>query len=195
MAVRNVLLGLLAQRPRHGYDLHSAFEALAGGQQLWALKPAQVYTTLRRLEEGGLITPEAIAQDGGPEKRIYALTSAGKHELREWLQHPVQQQHERDEFFLKFMVSLGTTITDPYVVIQAQRTGLYRELHTLVRERSALNVGVALATVLLIDRAIMHMEADIRWLDMLEARLDEIRKQGLPNPLPKPRGRPPRIES
>ena len=34
MSVRNALLGLLAQRPRHGYELHDAFEAMIGGEDL-----------------------------------------------------------------------------------------------------------------------------------------------------------------
>jgi len=36
----------------------------------------------------------------------------------------------------------------------------------------------------------MHLEADLRWLDTAEARLDEIRRQPLPEPEAKPRGRP-----
>ena len=55
MSVRNAILGLLADHPRHGYELRAAFEALAGGEALWSVKPAQVYTTLARLEELSLI--------------------------------------------------------------------------------------------------------------------------------------------
>jgi DNA-binding PadR family transcriptional regulator len=51
MSVRNAILGLLAQRPRHGYELRAAFEALVGGEAIWEVKPAQIYTTLARLEE------------------------------------------------------------------------------------------------------------------------------------------------
>jgi len=194
MSVRNALLGLLAQRPRHGYDLHSAFEALAGGREIWELKPAQVYTTLGRLEEGGLITPERVAQDGGPEKRIYAITPVGQQELAQWLQTPVEGQHQRNEFFLKLMLSVATSVVDPYLVLRAQRAGLYRELHGLTRRRSATNPAQALATMLLLERAAMHVEADLRWLEMLEPRLDEIRRQPLPAPELRPRGRPPRSE-
>lgn len=32
MSIRNALLGLLDQRPRHGYELHDAFEAVVGGE-------------------------------------------------------------------------------------------------------------------------------------------------------------------
>ena len=36
MSVRNAILGLLADHPRHGYELRAAFEALAGGEALWS---------------------------------------------------------------------------------------------------------------------------------------------------------------
>lgn len=192
MSVRNTLLGLLAQRPRHGYDLHAAFEAVAGGRELWALKPAQVYTTLGRLEEGGLIAPERIAQDRGPEKQIYAITAAGRAELNAWFLTPVESEHQRDEFFLKLMLCIATGLAPPYAVIHTQRTGLYRELHALTRRRGGLDPASALAPILLLERAAMHIEADLRWLEMLEARLDEIRRQPMPEPEPRPRGRPPR---
>jgi hypothetical protein len=42
----------------------------------------------------------------------------------------------------------------------------------------------------LLDKLIMHLEADLKWLDLLEARLDDIRKQPVPQPEPRPRGRP-----
>jgi hypothetical protein len=47
-----------------------------------------------------------------------------------------------------------------------------------------------LAQILLLDKAAMHLEADLRWLDMTEARLDEIKRQPLPEPEARPRGRP-----
>ena len=60
MSVRNAILGLLAQRPRHGYDLRAAFEAVVGGDEIWEVKPAQIYTTLERLEQAGLVNPLTI---------------------------------------------------------------------------------------------------------------------------------------
>ncbi len=73
MSVRHALLGLLAQRPRHGYGLHAAFEAVVGGAENRDVKPAPIYTTLARLQEGGLVQQDSVEQDSGPEKRIYAL--------------------------------------------------------------------------------------------------------------------------
>jgi DNA-binding PadR family transcriptional regulator len=190
MSVRHALLGLLAQRPRHGYELHAAFEAVVGGEQNWDVKPAQIYTTLTRLEEGGLVVREAVEQEAGPEKRIYAITQNGRAELDDWFNKGVQREHQRDEFFIKLMLSLTTAEINPYRVIHQQRAKLYQELHNLTGQRHRANPKVELAHILLLEKGIMHLEADLRWLDMIEGRLDDIKRQPMPEPEVKQRGRP-----
>jgi DNA-binding PadR family transcriptional regulator len=190
MSVRNAILGLLAQRPRHGYELRSAFEALVGGADIWEVKPAQIYTTLARLEEGGLVCQEGVEQEGGPERRVYSLTPQGETELAEWFGAGVAGEHQRDEFFVKLMLSLAMDGTHPDRVIQAQRNRLYQELHQHTTRRNQANPRTELAQIFLLDKTIMHVEADLRWLDMIEGRLDEIRHQPIPGPQPRPRGRP-----
>ncbi len=190
MSVRNALLGLLAQRPRHGYELHAAFTAMMGGAQSRDVRPAQVYTTLARLEEGGLVCPASVEQSGGPEKRVYAITPQGRAALAEWLASGVVPELQRDEFFIKLVLCQATGEGDPYRLIQSQRAVLYQALHDATRRRNDMDPRTELAQLLLLDKVIMHLEADLRWLDIVEGRLDEIRRQPLPEPQPRPRGRP-----
>jgi DNA-binding PadR family transcriptional regulator len=194
MSVRHALLGLIAQQPRHGYELHAAFLAMLGGAQNWDLKPAQVYTTLTRLEKSGLVTKQSTTQDGGPQKVIYEITSPGRQELDRWLAQPVKTEHQRDAFFLKLMLCLATGDGDPRQVLYSQRASLYQELHELTTQRADANPHCELAHILLMDQAIMRVEADLRWLEMVEARLDEISRQPIPQPELKKRGRPPLVD-
>jgi DNA-binding PadR family transcriptional regulator len=161
-----------------------------GGKRNWEVKPAQIYTTLSRLQAGGLIREESVEQEGGPEKRIFALTERGEEEFEAWLSRSIEHDHQRDEFFLKLMLSLATEQVEPARVIQQQRAALYRELHMLTVQRNRAEPRTELAQVLLLDKAIMHLEADVRWLDIVEARLHDIKRQPLPTPERKPRGRP-----
>jgi DNA-binding PadR family transcriptional regulator len=193
MPVRHAVLGLLAQRPRHGYELRAAFQAIVGGEENWDVKPAQIYTTLSRLEQGGLVAESRIEQDSGPEKTIYAITSSGRRMLRDWFADGVAPEHQRDEFFIKLMIALACGVANPDQLIQTQRAHLYRELHNITIQRSQADPKKELANILLLDKTVMHLEADLRWLDMIEARLDEIRRQPLPEPESKPRGRPKKI--
>jgi DNA-binding PadR family transcriptional regulator len=193
MSVRHAVLGLLVQRPRHGYELRAAFQALVGGEENWDVKPAQIYTTLTRLEQGGLVVEDGVEQDAGPEKRVYAITSAGRKSLKEWFACGIEPEHQHDEFFLKVMIGLASGVADPYHLIQTERVHLFQELHDITEHRRQADPARELAKILLLDKAVMHLEADLRWLDMIEARLDEIKHQPLPEPESKPRGRPRKI--
>lgn len=192
MPVRHALLGLLRQRPRHGYELHAAFTALVGGSDNWDVKPAQVYTTLARLAEANLVQEDCVEKDGGPDKHIYSLTPAGEEELDRWLTNGVLPTYQRDEFYLKLLLGLDRKDINTRQVIHAQRDTLYRELHRVTTQRQHTDPSSELAHVMLLDKSIMYLEADLRWLDMIEGRLDEMARQPLPEPEVRPRGRPPK---
>ncbi len=183
MSVRHTILGLLAQRPRHGYELHAAFQAIMGDAMKWDVKPGQVYATLARLEEAGAIVPAPDEGDGHEQdRRVYAITDKGLDELRQWFATPVPSVHQRSEFFAKLMLAIVTSEASPQNTIQVQRAHLFKELHAAVMERNASDPQSELAHILLLDSTVMHLEADLRWLDMVEARLAEIRRQPPPAP-------------
>jgi DNA-binding PadR family transcriptional regulator len=190
MSVRNAILGLLARSPRHGYELRAAFKALAGGEELWDVKPAQIYTTLARLEESGLVLQENHKEKGSLEKRTYTITPRGQAELLAWFTSGVEAPYHRDEFYIKLMLSLVSEAVDPYQVIQVQRSRLFQDLHDITIRRNQAHPKAALAQIILLDKVIMHIEADLRWLDMIESRLDEIRRHPPPEPELRLRGRP-----
>lgn len=73
--LRLVLLKLIADEPRHGYDLIRQIEELAGGT--YAPSPGVIYPTLTMLDDMDLI--EAQQSDGA--KKLFAITDAGRAEL------------------------------------------------------------------------------------------------------------------
>lgn len=74
--LRLLLLHLVAEQPRHGYDLIRAIGELAGGE--YAPSPGVVYPTLNLLVDEGLIAEEA----GEGPRKAFAVTDAGRAELR-----------------------------------------------------------------------------------------------------------------
>lgn len=192
MPVRHAILGLLHQRPRHGYDLRSAFESLVGGPAVWDLKPAQVYTTLQRLERDGLVEPAETERISGPDRVVFRLTDTGQAALSEWLSSGVHGDRIRDHFFVKLMVAVRTGGVDPRDVVRGQRLTLYRDLHELTGVRAGLDRDCELARALLLDKAVMQVEAELRWLEMVELRLTEVERQPAVEPVQPRRGRPPK---
>lgn len=75
--LRLVLLRLMQDEPRHGYDIIRELESRTGGA--YAPSPGVVYPTLTLLEDLGLIA--ATSAEGA--KRLFALTDAGRAHLEE----------------------------------------------------------------------------------------------------------------
>src|SRR5260370_41662100 len=86
MSLKYVLLGLLTQQPRYGYELKREAEQLLGSGA--ELNPGQLYPLLRKLAEQQLIAGERVEQEDRPDKRIFTLTEAGAHELSAWFDEP-----------------------------------------------------------------------------------------------------------
>ncbi|MGH6659762.1 MAG: PadR family transcriptional regulator [Sphingomicrobium sp.] len=75
--LRLVLLKLIADEPRHGYELIKAIEDMTGGE--YAPSPGVVYPTLTLLEDMGLIAEKKSKES----KKIYAVTDDGRAHLAE----------------------------------------------------------------------------------------------------------------
>ena len=75
--LRLALLGLIAEAPRHGYELIKGIEELAGGN--YAPSPGVVYPTLSLLADEGVIEDQA----GEGARKSFAATDAGRSELAE----------------------------------------------------------------------------------------------------------------
>ena len=75
-------------------------------------------------------------------------------------------------------------------ILQSQRSHLYQEMHAATAQRDSYDPRREMAQILLLDKAIMHLEADLRWLDMTKMRLEDIKGQPLPEPEIRRRGRP-----
>src|SRR5436309_15479840 len=74
-----LILALLGQRDRHGYELAKLIDQRSGG----ALKfhVASLYPTLYRLERRGLIQGKWVERAGERRRRFYRITTEGRHVL------------------------------------------------------------------------------------------------------------------
>src|SRR6185503_8728754 len=75
--LRLVLLSLIAEQPRHGYDLIREIEERTGGE--YAPSPGMIYPTLTMLQDMGLI----VESDAAGTRKVYAATLEGTQHLAE----------------------------------------------------------------------------------------------------------------
>lgn len=103
MSIKYAILGLLHYTDMHGYRIKEHIEKNFG--HMWSVNFGQIYPNLRDLEEEGLIRMAEISpsEEGGPQKKCYAIEEAGKEEFARWLaQSPERPMLLRDPFLLKF---------------------------------------------------------------------------------------------
>lgn len=176
MSVRLGLIALLADRPMYGYQLRQEFESRTGGT--WPLNIGQVYTTIQRLVRDGLVEPTAQGAAGSTpdddSTTEYRLTEAGHAAAKEWWTTPVPRDAPaRDELAIKLALAVTVPGVDVLAVVQRQRTETMRALHDYTRLRATtLDAnGDELAFSLVLDNLVFAAEAEMRWLDHVEARL------------------------
>ena len=167
--MRYALLALLAEGSTHGYELKQAFERLF--RPVWPpINVGQIYTTLGRLERDGLVGSREVEQSGRPDKRVYELTDDGRTALANWMSAPVEGARLRDEFFMKLVLATLSG-TDPVQLLDRQRDQYLQSLRDL--DALALETEVESPAQLLIEGAMLHLQADLKWLDRCEERLGD----------------------
>jgi DNA-binding PadR family transcriptional regulator len=96
------LLGLLSIRDMWGYEVHSRFRRAFS--HFWALPATQVYPRLRAMDKAGLVRSHTVVQDARPNRRVYAITTAGRATLTKWLGEPIAWPTMRHEFLFRLFL-------------------------------------------------------------------------------------------
>lgn len=82
MSLSHILLGMLKE-PQSGYDLKKEFSSSL--QHFWHAELSQIYPTLKRLEQSGMVVSRVGETRAGPPRREYRRTDKGRRELLNWL--------------------------------------------------------------------------------------------------------------
>lgn len=83
MSVPHAVMGVLARGARYGYELRRGLEEELGSE--WRLDFGQLYRALRTMTDKGWVSFRVEAGRGGPQRKVYRLTAAGRRELQRWL--------------------------------------------------------------------------------------------------------------
>ena len=95
-----LILAMLRQGPRHGYELKKEIDRALGG--MVTLNNKTLYLALKRFEEMGAVTRQVISQEGKPNRHLYELTERGIELLQAYLRDFGPEQAGADaEFFTR----------------------------------------------------------------------------------------------
>jgi DNA-binding PadR family transcriptional regulator len=166
VSVPFALLGLIERRPCYGYELKQAYERLFADTR--PIRVGQLYATLQRLtRDGAIVLDSEEPGDAGPDRRRFAITAEGRGELDAWLAAP-----EPPESFLQTTLFTKVVLAQLSARPAIELLDAQRALHLArMRELSQLKRSGGAIDVLLADHALLHLEADIKWIDIAEQRL------------------------
>lgn len=180
MSIKYGLLALLRNRPGYGYQLRVDFESATGST--WPVNVGQIYTTLARLERDELVAKTGADAEGHV---LYEITELGRSEIDEWFLSPaVAPTRPRDEVVVKLALAVTVPGVDVAEIMLTQRRHTHSRLQELARQQelAKLKRGPGpqhlLALSLVLEAQILQAEAEIRWLDHVEASVGLVREPG-----------------
>ena len=99
MALEHAILVSLSERPASGLELTRRFDRSLGF--FWSATHQQIYRVLARMDADGWVRAKHVAQQGRPDKKVYAVSAAGRRELARWLATPTPMEQFRSEVAVK----------------------------------------------------------------------------------------------
>jgi PadR family transcriptional regulator, regulatory protein AphA len=190
LTLENAILGFLEREPMTGYDLKTrCFDAAAG--HVWTADQAQVYRTLERLSERGLVRSKLVPQRGKPDRRVYRITDKGRQALLQWLRRPQGAATVRDPFLMRVFLSADLSDAEIAGLLSQAREDYQARLETL-RVDAAAPVPSCAATDargaelyrMTLGAAMSATRSVIDWIDDCTDRIS----RGLPPAAPQATG-------
>jgi PadR family transcriptional regulator AphA len=130
-----VVLGLLAEAPRHGFAVAKELDGSAELGRLWTVRRPLVYRAIDHLLEGGLAEPRFVEPgDQGPQRTVVAATRTGRARVRHWLDDPVA--HPRDvRSVLLVKLALRVRRGDPLAPLARKQLDVFEVVHDGLQRR------------------------------------------------------------
>jgi DNA-binding PadR family transcriptional regulator len=176
VALRHAALAALADGEASGYELAKRFDV--GVANFWTATRQQLYRELERLERDGLIAGRVVEQQRRPNKRVFALTDAGRAELHAFVAGPTRPVAMRDELLVKLQAADGPE--DLAAVRRAAAVRLERARARLAgyERLDARPAGGRLGPRLTLLGGRRYEEANVAWCSAVLEALDDVLGDG-----------------
>jgi DNA-binding PadR family transcriptional regulator len=161
------ILGLLAECPMHGYQIHQQIKERQ--MDYWAkIKLPSIYNALTRLEEQGFITSGKEKVGKTPERTVYLLTPTGREKLSELVQDFLRTD-EQPEWLLGIGVAFicGAPREKVLEALQLRQQSLEKHLELLPKNLANLKDKIPFNWYTLIEHAHKHIQLELDWLHEL----------------------------
>jgi DNA-binding PadR family transcriptional regulator len=170
MALREVLLTVLAHRPMTGYEISRNFDQVLSW--FWIASHQQIYRELAKLNTDGRVRFKTVRQSGKPDKKIYEITRTGRTELKRWLAEPTPPPRPQSDILVKLLASasIGPAILRPEIERLRAVTRDVRQMQARMEKECVpqIRTDYDRTIYLALRRGIQLVETQLEWLDEVE---------------------------
>jgi len=172
MLARLIILGVLASRPMHGYEIKKQLEEWAVEEYV-PISYGSIYYNLERMEREGLVSGESVKNSRRPERRLYRITERGRRELAELLRKNYFKI-EREYYPFDVGISLMPLMSREEVLEALDMRIRVAETHIreLRREKERMKGRIPFFALAVFDHYLYHLEAEKRWLEELRGEVE-----------------------
>jgi DNA-binding PadR family transcriptional regulator len=171
--LKGAILGLVLERPGHGYDLGARLRARLG--PTWAIDPKRLYRMLDQLERAGLISGAVERDPDNPRQHrtVYRATELAPEALGLWLETLAPREPTRVEIQAKVAAA---RVDDAPRLLLALRQYERECLELLCADPEPPLEGrswLGLVMGIVRDAADLHLHAEIEWAKRTRRRIEE----------------------
>jgi DNA-binding PadR family transcriptional regulator len=166
VSAKHALLGLLIHRPAYRYQLGERLGERLG--PAWDLNSGQLYQTIKRLREDGLIECIDGALEEQDERHVFAITASGVEEFDRWFEEAAGGARLlRRPLLVKIALAGPERLKDALRQIDAFERDCAARLKELSRERDKIPEAPELGSRVRADHVFLRLglSADIAHLE------------------------------
>jgi DNA-binding PadR family transcriptional regulator len=127
------VLSYLTQRPMHPYELSRTLRDNGDARSI-KFNHGSLYMVVQQLAKAGFITEQETNREGQrPERTVYALTDAGRAELRDWLRELVEEPQHEYPHFVAALSLIAALPPDDVLTLLRRRLDRLADLRSEIR--------------------------------------------------------------
>jgi DNA-binding PadR family transcriptional regulator len=182
LSAKHALLGLLIDRPGYRYQLGDRLQARLGPS--WKINSGQLYQTVERLEDDGLIERVDQARAEQHERHVFAVTARGTEEFERWFDGAVGRARLlRRPLLVKITLAGPERLRDTLAELDAYERDCTACLRERLRMREAIPLGGLRVRAdhemlrLNLSADIMQLEGELGWARHARERISWLLEQ------------------
>jgi DNA-binding PadR family transcriptional regulator len=175
MSTRLVILGLLRERPLHGYEIKHVIEKHMGDWTNIAF--GSIYFGLKKLSEEGFVEKVGTEQQGGrPSRTIYQITEAGRAEFLRLLREVwrrLERHYYATDIGLAFIEAVPIEEVKGYLkdrLVELEEILQHLDEH---REETLAMAGIPRKAAAVFEHSRVHFVAEMAWTRDLLSEIEE----------------------